>query len=80
MSSYADRQKTLIDEALTLTDPAERACALSDILGTVKDANAEMKATRQRDVLELRDTRTLAVIAELLGMSIGRVDQIAKGK
>ncbi|MBT2411117.1 hypothetical protein J7I94_11160 [Streptomyces sp. ISL-12] len=38
------------------------------------------KAVRQQAVLELRQSLTLAKVAELLGLSVGRVDQIAKGK
>lgn len=81
MSSYEERQRALIDEALAIPDPARRAQAISDILGTVKDANAELKEARRCDVLTLRgQSLTLREIGELLGMSTGRIDQIAKGK
>ena len=80
MSTPGDLVRTAIDQALALDDPADRARAISDILGTVKNANAELKTTRRADVLALRATRTLREIAEMLDMTTGRVDQIAKGK
>ena len=76
----ADLVKDAITRALALSDPAERARAITGILGVVKAANPELKATRQADVLKLRETLTLREVAEGIGTSIPRVDQIAKGK
>lgn len=76
----ADLVKTAVDQALTLDDPAQRARAITAVLGVIKNANPELKATRQADVLKLRETLTLREVAEQIGSSIPRVDQIAKGK
>ncbi|MFD5747824.1 hypothetical protein [Streptomyces sp. NPDC127033] len=38
------------------------------------------RAVRQRAVLELRETLALTRVAALLDLSVGRVDQFAKGR
>lgn len=76
----ADLVKTAVDQALDINDPAQRARAITGILGVIKNANATLKTTRQADVLKLRETLTLREVADQIGSSIPRVDQIAKGK
>jgi hypothetical protein len=69
-----------IQQALRIGDPAERARAITGILGAVKDANPDLKAARQADVLILREDLTLREVGEKIGVKTARVDQIAKGK
>jgi hypothetical protein len=70
--------KVAIGQALAIAEPAERARAVSRIFDEA--ASADLKAAREADIRELRKTMTLAQISELTGLSIGRVDQIAKGR
>lgn len=72
--------KISIEQALAAQDEVERARVITGILGAVKDANADLKAARQADVLKLRETLTLREVGEKIGMSTPRVDQVAKGK
>ncbi|MEU4655202.1 RNA polymerase subunit sigma-70 [Streptomyces sp. NPDC023723] len=77
-----------VSEALAaisaIPDPVAREKAARDLQTALTEAIADpltrTKAVRQQAVLELRRTLTLAKVAEQLGLSIGRVDQIAKGK
>jgi hypothetical protein len=46
----------------------------------VKDANPDLKAARQADVLILREQLTLREVGEKIGVKSARVDQIARGK
>ncbi|MFF0087361.1 hypothetical protein ACFYR1_48125 [Streptomyces canus] len=76
------------DQALAdvaaIKDPVARDKAARALQTALTEAIAEpltrAKAVRQQAVLELRQTLTLAKVAEKLGLSTGRVDQIAKGK
>jgi len=76
------------DQALAdvtaIEDPVARDKAARELQAALTEAIADpltrTKAVRQQAVLELRTTRTLATVAELLGLSTGRVDQLAKGK
>ncbi|MFD8545693.1 hypothetical protein [Streptomyces sp. NPDC059649] len=70
--------KEAIERALAITEPAVRARAITDIIKAVED-DARLKSTRKADVLLLRETLTLREVSEKVGLSIGRVDQIAKG-
>ncbi|MFJ9380329.1 hypothetical protein [Streptomyces sp. NPDC101455] len=78
----------VFDQALAdveaIEDPVARDKAVRQLQTALTGAIAEpltrTKAVRQKGVLELRRTRTLATVAELLGLSTGRVDQIAKGR
>ena len=67
-----------------VTDPVAREKAARDFQDALTEAIAEpmtqSKTVRQQAVLELRQTLTLAKVADRLGLSTGRVDQIAKGK
>jgi hypothetical protein len=67
-----------IEQALAIDDPALRARTITRILKAIED-EPRLKRTREADVRQLRETRTLKDVAELVELSIGRVDQIAKG-
>lgn len=69
-----------IEAALAIEDPEHRAREVSDVLGAVQKANKRLKETRRADILLLRETKTLREVADLTGLSIPRIDQIAKGK
>lgn len=73
-----DLAKEAIERALAITDPAVRARAITDIIKAVEDDH-RLKAAREEDVRALRQTLTLREVSEKVGLSIGRVDQIAKG-
>lgn len=62
------------------TPPAERAARITALLKAVDDRRAELAEVRRTDVRELRQTMTLARVGEVIGLSVPRVDQIAKGK
>jgi hypothetical protein len=70
--------KQAVEQALSLDDPALRARTITRILKAVED-DKRLTEARQIDVVELRQTRTLKEVSELVELSIGRVDQIAKG-
>lgn len=77
--------ETAIHDALNavenVADPVAREAAarrLADVV--LPDAARGAKRLRQSAVLELRQGRTLKQVAELLGLSVGRVDQLAKGR
>lgn len=76
----ADLANAAIDAAISISDPVERALAVTGLLDAVHERRFELRAARESAVLELRETRKLREVAELLGLSIPRVDQIAKGK
>lgn len=75
--------KALADVA-AIDDPVARERAARDLQAALTEAIAEpltrTKSVRQQAVLELRETLTLTKVAALLDLSVGRVDQIAKGK
>jgi serine kinase of HPr protein (carbohydrate metabolism regulator) len=75
-----DAANAAIDAAIAISDPAERALAVTGLLDAVHERRFELRAARESAVLELRETRKLREVAELLSLSIPRVDQIAKGK
>jgi hypothetical protein len=63
-----------------ISDPTARAQAATALLQLIPEIQQEIKDIRRDDVLELRRTLKLREVAELLGMSIPRVDQISKGR
>ncbi|MCX4231780.1 hypothetical protein [Streptomyces ortus] len=67
-----------------IADPVAREKAARDLQDALTKAIAEpmtqAKAVRQQAVLELRQTLTLAKVSEKTGLSVPRVDQLAKGK
>jgi L-rhamnose isomerase len=70
--------KAAIEQALAIDDPALRGRTITRILKAVED-DKRLKDARATDVRELRQDRTLKEVAELVELSIGRIDQIAKG-
>ena len=60
--------------------PTERAARITALLKAVDDKQKELTETRRTDVRELRKTMTLAKVGASIGLSVPRVDQIAKGK
>jgi DNA repair exonuclease SbcCD nuclease subunit len=70
--------KVAIEQALAIDDPALRGRTITRILKAVED-DKRLKDARATDVRELREDKTLKEVAELVELSIGRVDQIAKG-
>ena len=77
-----DARIAVLAELDTIPDPVTRQAAARDVLETLLPAlSADVKALRGRAVTELRQGRTLAQVGELLGgLSVGRVDQILKGR
>jgi hypothetical protein len=67
-----------------IPDPVAREKAARGLQDALTEAIAapltQAKAVRQEAVLELRRTLTLVKVAERLGLSVGRVDQLAKGR
>lgn len=70
--------KAAIEQALAIDEPAIRARTITRILKAIED-DPRPKEARALDVRELREDKTLKEVAELVELSIGRVDQIAKG-
>lgn len=63
-----------------MSGPLQRARAVTEILGEIQDRGPELKAARQADVLKLKETTTFSEIAEMIGVKIARIYQIAKGQ
>lgn len=78
-STAAEAIRSVIANLAAIPDPADRARAVGAALDAVPDLQAELRATRQAAVIELRATRSLAEVAALLGISVPRVSQIASG-
>ncbi|MEV6683467.1 sigma factor-like helix-turn-helix DNA-binding protein [Streptomyces erythrochromogenes] len=78
-SPAVDAIRSVIADLAAVTDPADRARAVGVVLDAVPDLQAELRAARQAAVIELRATRTLAEVADILGISVPRVSQIASG-
>ncbi|AWZ05264.1 MULTISPECIES: hypothetical protein [unclassified Streptomyces] len=57
-----------------------RAVAATELLGALRDGQADLRKIRADEVTELRKTLKLREIGEQLSLSTGRVDQILKGK
>ncbi|MFB6619943.1 hypothetical protein ACIGFK_27135 [Streptomyces sp. NPDC085524] len=72
--------RTAIEAVRAMPAGAERAVAATELLGTLREAQADLRKIRTDDVTELRKTLKLREIAEQLSLSTGRVDQILKGK
>ncbi|MFC9497716.1 hypothetical protein [Streptomyces sp. NPDC056982] len=70
--------KAAIEQALAIDDPATRARTITRILKAVED-DPRPKEAREADVRELRNSKTLKEIADLVELSTGRVGQIAQG-
>lgn len=70
----------LPDQLRKITDATVRAQTATHLLQVLADAQREITQQRRADVVQMRGTLKLREVAELLGMGIARVDQIAKGK
>lgn len=79
-TTLADRVKAAIDAALAITDPTDRARELTAIHSVITDYGPKIRETRRQDVLTLKDTMTYQAIGDVLGMTRGRAEQIAKGR
>ncbi|MFG3118683.1 hypothetical protein ACGF4C_30470 [Streptomyces sp. NPDC048197] len=78
MSGHLDAALACLDE---IGDPVERELAariLADDL--LPDARTRVKAVRSEAVQDLRRGLKLREVSDLIGLSVARVDQIAKGK
>lgn len=71
--------RDIADRAAAIADPAERARVITAVLDATTAAGPALQQARQAAVLELRADRTLKQVAESVGLSVSRVDQIAKG-
>lgn len=65
-----------------IPDPVKRAKAIGAALKVLPEVNAELRAARQAVVVELHTDQHMSYgdIAKLLGLSRGRVQQIAEGR
>jgi DNA-directed RNA polymerase sigma subunit (sigma70/sigma32) len=86
---YSGRMTTQISEHIAaalaalreISDPLERERAARVMVESLlPDAARQAKAVRQEVVLDLRRDHTLREVAAILGVTYGRVDQLAKGK
>ncbi|MFE5332922.1 RNA polymerase subunit sigma-70 [Embleya sp. NPDC056575] len=72
--------RTAAEQAAATADPAARARAVTAALDAMTAAGPALQQSRQTAVLELRAAgHTLQRIADMVGLSVSRVDQIAKG-
>ncbi|MCX5589221.1 RNA polymerase subunit sigma-70 [Streptomyces erythrochromogenes] len=78
-SPAVDAIRSVIADLAAIPDPADRARAVGTVLDAVPDLQAGLRAARQAAVIELRATQTLAEVADILGISVPRVSQIASG-
>lgn len=69
-----------VEAALEITDPIDRARAITGLLEAVQKASVTLKRARQQDVLTLKEGRTFKEVGELIGVGAARADQIAKGR
>jgi len=68
-----------LPQALTLTDPADRAKALSAALDAIPALQRAIAAERAAAVTELKQGRTWDQVGEELGLHPARASQIARG-
>lgn len=71
--------REVIAQLAAAPDPVDRAKALGAVLDAIPELQSELRAERQKAVVEIRETRTIAETADLLDVSQGRISQIAKG-
>jgi hypothetical protein len=72
--------RAALDRVHAIADPIQRQRAAAHVIEACAHAQSEAGAIRRDVVIGLReDGHILKQVADLLGMSIGRVDQIAKG-
>ncbi|XVQ08483.1 hypothetical protein ACQP1W_38895 [Spirillospora sp. CA-255316] len=70
----------LVADLAAIDDTTERAQAAGRLLNALIEVQQEIKAIRQADVAELRKTLKLREVADLLGVTTARVDQISKAR
>ncbi|MEU8779332.1 RNA polymerase subunit sigma-70 [Streptomyces sp. NPDC048606] len=78
-SPAVDAIRSVVASLAAIPDPTDRARAVGAVLDAVPALQAELRATRQAAVIELRTTRSVAEVADTLGISVPRVSQITSG-
>jgi predicted XRE-type DNA-binding protein len=79
MPETTDPYRETITQLSDIADPTERARAVGAALDAVPDLQSELRGVRQGAVLVMRETMSVAEVAEALGISVPRVSQITKG-
>lgn len=73
--------KQALDQIKAIGDPAQRAQVISDVLNQCPDLSKALRELRQAAVVELREQgKSHGQVAEILGISRGRAQQIAEGR
>lgn len=67
-------------DALAIEDAAERAKVITAMMEAIKSVSSELKSMRHADVAKLRETNSYRKVAELIGVSHTRVQQIERGE
>lgn len=75
----ADAVKAAVEQALAMTDPAERGRTITEIIAAV-EKEPRLTEAREADVRKLYETRTLKEVGELVKLSLPRVHQIVTGR
>ena len=79
-SEFVEPYKALL-ALLKIPDPTDRARALGDALNHLPEVQAQLRQGRQAAVLEMRSAgMSHADVAEKLGVTRSRAQQIAEGK
>lgn len=74
----ADTVKAAVEQALAITDPAQRGRIITEIIAAV-EKDPRLTEAREADVRALYETRTLGEVGELVKLSVPRVHQIVTG-
>lgn len=75
----ADAVKAAVEQALAMTDPAQRGRTITEIIAAV-EKDSRLTAAREADVRALYETRTLKEVGELVKLSLPRIHQIVTGR
>jgi len=67
------------DEVAAVECPVERAQLLSQLARTFGTLPSALAVLRRETLLELRATRPVSVVAQLTGVSPGRISQMTAG-
>jgi predicted XRE-type DNA-binding protein len=78
--SPAQRFRDILADLGRIPDPAERAVQAHELQEAAKASASHLRAVLGGSVAELRNRMSLAQIAEMLGVSVQRISQIATGK
>jgi predicted XRE-type DNA-binding protein len=76
----AQRFRDILADLSRIPDPAERALQAHELQEAAKASAAHLRAVLGESVVELRNRMSLAQIAQMLGVSVQRISQIATGK